>query len=73
MKKKLMLSITAIWLLLSGLHESGLLDILPFDDENLNKWVKWLVAFIVVAGNVFSEKISLTKHVGPRPPKPPGE
>lgn len=57
--------VNAFWLVLSGLNESGLLDILPFEDESLNKWIKWIVAFVVMFVNaVFFNYKSNNKSIG---------
>lgn len=50
-KNTLVLIVTSLWAVLSALNESGLMDLLPFDNESLNKWMKWVVAFIVVVVN----------------------
>lgn len=51
MKNKAIILVTSIWAVLSALNESGVLDLLPFEDENISKWIKWIVATIVVIVN----------------------
>ena len=73
MKQKAILFITFIWALVVSIHESGLIDLMPIENEKTANWIKVIVLFAVLVANAFNEKINLSKHVGPRPPKPPGE
>lgn len=50
MNKKITLFINGIWAVLTALHESGTIDIIPFE-ENIGKWVKWIVAVAIISIN----------------------
>lgn len=69
MEKKIVLGLTGLWAILSALNESGLLDILPFENEDLAKWVKWAVATMVVVLNAipFTKKKSIGGGGIPKP------
>lgn len=70
MKNKIILLINALWVLFASLNESGVLDLLPFDDK-LNNWIKFIVAFIIAILNAYGFTNNSQRTVGPRPPKPP--
>lgn len=61
MKKRNIITVilTALWAILSGLNESGLLDVMPIENEKLAQFIKWIVAVIVVVVNavMFQEKV----------------
>ena len=49
-KTKLLLALTPLWAVLVGVHESGLLDILPFSD-GINSYIKFFVPLLLIIGN----------------------
>lgn len=53
LKDNIALILTAVWGLLAALNEAGVFDLMPFDEET-NKWVKWVVAVVVVIINARS-------------------
>lgn len=53
-KNKIIAAITILWAVLSALNESGLLDVMPIDNETIAKWIKWGVAIVVVVVNAVS-------------------
>ena len=75
MKTKLTLILTAIWAVLAGLNESGLIDALPIANEQIKDWVKWIVAVGVVIANTFftdpKEAKTFIKSIGGGGIKPP--
>jgi len=52
-KNKIVLLLTSLWGILAALQEAGVFDLMPFDEE-INKWVKWIVAVLVVVANATS-------------------
>lgn len=53
LKDNIAIILTAVWGLLAALNEAGVFDLMPFDEE-ANKWVKWVVAVVVVIINARS-------------------
>ena len=53
LKDNIAIVITAIWGLMAALQEAGVFDLMPFSEET-NKWVKWVIAVVVVVINARS-------------------
>lgn len=47
----MIMAVNTIWAILTALNESGVLDLLPFDDEKLSGWIKWIIAVILIIAN----------------------
>ena len=62
MKKRniITLILTSLWAVLAGLNESGLLDVMPIENEKIAAFIKWVVAVIVVIVNAVMFKIPQT-------------
>lgn len=71
MKNKIMVFITSLWFVLSFVNESGILDIIPIENEDFSKWVKWGVAFIIMIANaiIYIPKKSIGGGGIPNPKK----
>lgn len=69
MKNKIVLSITGLWMFLATLQETGVLDLLPFQNENTNTWIKFIVAVLVALLNAKYFEPNRTGNPDPKPPK----
>ena len=47
---------TGIWAILVAINESGVLDIMPIEDEKVTGWIKFTVAIFVIAANALAYK-----------------
>lgn len=68
MKNKMIMAVNTIWVVLTALNESGILELLPFENEKISGWIKWIIAFVLIIANAaYFQKNTSKTTVQPNP------
>ena len=79
MRNTIVMIVNTFWVILTALNESGVLDLIPLQNEVISAWIKWIVAFVLIISNAVyfntSKELTTRDSVGgggiPKPKQKP--